>query len=108
MTPNMQSILDFLQGWRGTKFKSSEIAKQIGISPHGLSAALYSLADQRLIERTEKKKTMFWHCNQLVIEDKEGIAKSRTVEFKPMGIYNLKQHMDACEASRSLKNNGLI
>jgi DNA-binding GntR family transcriptional regulator len=104
----MQSILDFLQGWRGTKFKSSEIAKKIGISPHGISPGLHSLHEQGLIEMENTRNTKVWHCKTVVVAEPGAFAQSRTVDWKPLGIYNLKQHMDACEASRSLKNGGLI
>jgi len=108
LTPNMESILQFLQGWRGTKFKSSEIAKQIGISPHGISPTLHSLVDQGLIEMENSKTAKLWHCKAVVVVEPGSVAQSRTFEFKEMPLYDMKSHMRLCEESRSLKNGGLI
>jgi len=108
MTPNMQSILEFLQGWRGTKFKSSEIAKQVGISPHGISPALHSLNEQGLIEMENTRNTKVWHCKTVAVAEPGSIAQSRTVDWKPLGIYNLKAHMELCEGMRTIDNGGLV
>jgi len=91
----------------GKRYTADALAIKFRVMCAEMHKLLDTMVDHNMIQRYRGATDSKFFIEEEKAKEPE-LPGRYQAEFKPLGIYNLKQHMEACEASRSLKNNGLI